>query len=78
MFSKSFVTLFHVTAGDPWPEHPSLLQDDGTVDWAVAGFHMAYNISVDWVILEARAARGARDGGGWGGGYRGRCWRRRS
>ena len=35
VFSKSFVTLFHVTAGDPWPETPSRLREDGKVDWKV-------------------------------------------
>jgi hypothetical protein len=48
------VTLFHITAGDPWPEEPSLYDEDGTVNWKVAAFHMGYEISVDWVILQVR------------------------
>jgi hypothetical protein len=46
------VTLFHITAGDPWPEEPALLDKDGTVNWKVATFHMAYEISVGWVVLQ--------------------------
>ena len=48
------MTLFHITAGDPWPEEPSLYDEDGTVNWKVAVFHMGYEISVDWVILQVR------------------------
>jgi hypothetical protein len=51
-FSLALVTLFHITAGDPWPEEPSLLEEDGTVDWKVCCFQMAYEISVDWVVLQ--------------------------
>ena len=31
VFSRSFVTLFQVTAGDPWPDSPSLYKSDGQV-----------------------------------------------
>ncbi len=51
-FSLAFVTLFHITAGDPWPEEPALYDKDGTVNWKVGVFHMAYEISVGWVILQ--------------------------
>jgi hypothetical protein len=53
-FSLSLVSLFHVTAGDPWPEEPALMDEDGTVNWRVCMFHMSYEISVNWVILQAR------------------------
>ncbi len=46
------MTLFHITAGDPWPEKPALYDKDGTVSWKVGLFHMAYEISVGWVILQ--------------------------
>lgn len=55
-FSLAFVTLFHITAGDPWPEEPALYDQDGTVNWKVGGFHIAYEISVNWVILQARVS----------------------
>ena len=48
------MTLFHITAGEPWPEDPPLFDEDGTVDWKVCSYHMAYEISVNWVILQAR------------------------
>ena len=48
------MTLFHITAGEPWPEEPPLFDEDGTVDWEVCSFHMAYEITVNWVILQAR------------------------
>ncbi len=53
-FSTAFVTLFHITAGDPWPEDPQLYEENGLVIWRVAIFHMAYEISVGWVILQVR------------------------
>jgi hypothetical protein len=53
-FSTAFVTLFHITAGDPWPEDPQLYEENGLVIWKVAIFHMAYEISVGWVILQVR------------------------
>ena len=46
------MTLFHITAGDPWPLEPALYDKDGTVNWKVGAFHMAYEISVGWVILQ--------------------------
>ncbi len=46
------MTLFHITAGDPWPEDPALFEEHGLVIWKVAIFHMAYEISVGWVILQ--------------------------
>ncbi len=46
------MTLFHITAGDPWPEEPALYDEDGTVNWKVGAFHLAYEISVGWVILQ--------------------------
>ncbi len=54
-FSTAFVTLFHITAGDPWPEDPPLFEESGLVIWKVAIFHMTYEISVGWVILQVRA-----------------------
>jgi hypothetical protein len=48
------MTLFHITAGDPWPEEPSLYDEDGTVNWRVGLFHLAYEISVGWVILQVQ------------------------
>ena len=29
VFDKAFVTLFHVTSGDPWPETLPSLNEDG-------------------------------------------------
>ena len=55
-FSLAFVTLFHITAGDPWPEEPALYDKDGTVNWKVGAFHIMYEISVNWVILQARVS----------------------
>ena len=51
------MTLFKVTAGDPWPEGPPLFdEEDGTVAWKVAAFHISYEVSVGWVILQVRVA----------------------
>ena len=54
MFDTAFVTLFHVTAGDPWPEELPTVREDGSTDWAVAGFMLSFTIIVIWVILQAR------------------------
>jgi hypothetical protein len=53
-FSLAFMTLFHITAGEPWPEEPSLFEEDGSLNWTVCSFHIVYELSVDWVILQAR------------------------
>ncbi len=53
-FSLALVTLFHITAGEPWPEEPLLLDENRTVNWKVCSFHMAYEITVNWVILQVR------------------------
>jgi hypothetical protein len=55
VFSTAFITLFHITAGDPWPEDPQLYNENGFVIWKVAIFHMTYEICVGWVILQVRA-----------------------
>ncbi len=53
-FSLAFITMFRITAGDQWPDEPSLYDNDGTVNWKVGTFQMAYEISVKWVILQER------------------------
>jgi hypothetical protein len=58
-FSTAFVSLFKVTAGDPWPADPPLFDaEDGTVNWRVAALHISFEVSVVWVILQVRPAGG--------------------
>ena len=52
VFDKAFVTLFHVTSGDPWPETLPGFNEDGTVNWLVTSFVFAYTMIVIWVILQ--------------------------
>ena len=52
VFDKAFVTLFHVTSGDPWPETLPSINEDGTVNWLVTGFVFGYTMIVIWVILQ--------------------------
>ena len=54
MFDTAFVTLFHVTGGDPWPETLPSYNEDGSVNWLVMGFIFGYTIIVIWVILQVR------------------------
>ena len=56
MFDTAFVTLFHVTAGEPWPDELLMIREDGTTDWVVAGYELCFTIIVIWVILQASAA----------------------
>ena len=58
VFDKAFVTLFHVTSGDPWPETLPSFNEDGTVNWLVTGFVFAYTMIVIWVILQVSSALG--------------------
>ena len=56
MFDTAFVTLFHVTGGDPWPETLPSYNEDGSVNWLVMGFIFGYTIIVIWVILQVPAS----------------------
>ena len=56
VFDTAFVTLFHVTAGEPWPDELLMIREDGTTDWVVAGYELCFTIIVIWVILQASAA----------------------
>ena len=49
---QAFITLFYVTGGDPWPEALPRANEDGSANWAVAGFVMVYTVAVVWVMLE--------------------------
>ena len=55
VFDTAFVTLFHVTGGDPWPETLPSYNEDGSVNWLVMGFIFGYTIIVIWVILQVCA-----------------------
>jgi hypothetical protein len=53
-FDAAFLTLFLVTAGDPWPEALPLHNEDGTANWVAGGFVAGFTIVVVWVVLQVR------------------------
>ena len=69
VFDKAFITLFFVTAGDPWPETLPKLREDGSADWVTAGYVIIFTVTVVWIFVEVvpahapgrppRSARGA-------------------
>ena len=53
-FDSAFVTLFYVTGGDPWPDALPKFNEDGSANWIVAAYIMAYTMIEIWVILQVR------------------------
>ena len=56
VFDRAFLTLFYVTGGDPWPDALPKFNEDGSANWIVAAYIMAYTMIEIWVILQARGA----------------------
>ena len=52
VFDRAFLTLFYVTGGDPWPDALPKFNEDGSANWVVAAFIMAYTVVEIWVILQ--------------------------
>ena len=52
VFDVAFLTLFHVTAGEPWPEDLPRLNSDGSANWTTGGFTLAFTIIVHLIVLE--------------------------
>jgi hypothetical protein len=52
VFDKAFITLFFVTAGDPWPESLPKLREDGSADWVTAGYVIIFTVTVVWIFVE--------------------------
>ena len=51
-FDVAFLTLFHVGAGEPWPDELPWINSDGSANWAVGGFSLTFTIIVHFVVLE--------------------------
>ncbi len=72
VFDKAFITLFFVTAGDPWPDTLPKLREDGSADWVTAGYVIVFTVTVVWIFVEVASAhplsrsacRGVRVGAG--------------
>ena len=59
IFGRAFVTLFRVTAGDPWPEADlPLLGEDGNMNSGTVSFMMTYIVLVNCIFLQVGRARG--------------------
>jgi len=52
VFDTAFVTLFFVTAGEPWPEQIRELTEEGNVRWSMMGFCFVYTIGTYWIFLQ--------------------------
>jgi hypothetical protein len=52
VFDKAFITLFFVTAGDPWPETLPKLREDGSADWVTASYVIIFTVIVVWIFVE--------------------------
>ena len=52
VFDAAFLTLFYVTGGDPWPDALPKFNEDGSANWIVAAYIMAYTMIEIWVILQ--------------------------
>ena len=52
VFDAAFLTLFYVTGGDPWPDALPKFNEDGSANWVVAAYIMAYTMIEIWVILQ--------------------------
>ena len=53
LFGRAFVTLFRVTAGDPWPESDlPLLGENGNMNSGTVMFMMSYIVLVNWIFLQ--------------------------
>ena len=55
VFDAAFLTLFYVTGGDPWPDALPKFNEDGSANWVVAAYIMAYTMIEIWVILQVAA-----------------------
>ena len=55
VFDAAFLTLFYVTGGDPWPDALPKFNEDGSANWIVAAYIMAYTMIEIWVILQVAA-----------------------
>ena len=55
VFDAAFLTLFYVTGGDPWPDALPKFNEDGSANWIVAAYIMAYTMIEIWVILQVPA-----------------------
>ena len=56
-FDVAFLTLFHVGAGEPWPDELPWINSDGSANWAVGGFSLTFTIIVHFVVLEVCCVR---------------------
>ena len=54
--SRALITMFRIAAGETWIEHQPVLRDDGTVDWATAGFIISYVLVINWTLLQVSVA----------------------
>ena len=52
VFDVAFLTLFYVTAGEPWPDELQRLNPDGSANWITGGFTLAFTIVVHLIVLE--------------------------
>uniref|UniRef100_A0A7S0MVB5 EF-hand domain-containing protein n=2 Tax=Cryptomonas curvata TaxID=233186 RepID=A0A7S0MVB5_9CRYP len=56
VFDLAFLTLFHVTTGEPWPHELPRLNADGSANWVTGGFTLVYTIIVHLVVMEVSVA----------------------
>jgi hypothetical protein len=51
-FSRAFISIFRITAGDSWVTTLTVLEPDGSVNWKLAMFTTTYIVVVDWLLLQ--------------------------
>ena len=53
LFGRGFVSLFRVTAGDPWPDDAlPLVGENGDMNIGTVGFMVSYIVLVNWTFLQ--------------------------
>mmetsp|Transcript_67340 Transcript_67340/g.179747 ORF Transcript_67340/g.179747 Transcript_67340/m.179747 type:complete len:641 (-) Transcript_67340:424-2346(-) len=55
-FDRAFISLFEVTAGDPWPEALRQANEDGSTDWSSTAFIIVFTVTLHLTLLEVTVA----------------------
>ena len=56
VFMRSFITMFRVASGDPWPESLVLVLEDGEMNWTACAYMCSFIVIACWISLEVSVA----------------------
>ena len=56
VFMRSFITMFRVASGDPWPESLVLVLESGEMNWTACAYMCSFIILACWISLEVSVA----------------------